>query len=58
MVNRNIKNTLKRVQTDYVCIGIFENEDSADHYISISSKQYKDYSMYKKGDGEMVVISQ
>jgi hypothetical protein len=57
MVIRNITNTLKRIQTDYVCIGMFESEDIADKHIEGLSKGFKEYSMYKNTNGEMVVPS-
>jgi len=58
MVVRNIENCLKRIQTDYVCIGVFEDEDKADYHIKGLTKGFTDYQMYKNSNGEMVVISQ
>lgn len=55
MLQHNIDNMVRRKQTDYMPIGIFENDELADLFITMTKERIKDYSMYKNTNGEIVI---
>lgn len=57
MLERNVNNIIRRIQTDYIPIGIFPNDDRADEFIKRTKTTMKNYQMYRDVNGEVVVIA-
>jgi len=55
MLETNKFNMMKRKQTDYSTIGIFQTSELADEFILLTKELIKDYSMYKNAEGEILV---
>ncbi len=55
MIETNQFNMMKRKQTDYVPVGVFNTHDEADKFIAATREVIKDYSMYRDVEGKTVV---
>lgn len=56
MLERNLDNAMRRIQTDYLPVVYCATEELADKFIKGAYDMFKDYQMYKNTNGEMVVI--
>jgi len=54
MFFRNIKNTMQRVQTDYIPIEFFEDQEEADEFVRTADEMIKNYALYKNINGQTV----
>ena len=55
MIETNQFNMMKRKQTDYIPVGVFETNEQADEFISKTKEVIKDYTMYRDTEGKTVV---
>lgn len=56
MIAKNLGQLICRIQTDYLPIMVFDNNDNCDKWLKINGDKLKDYSMYESFTGELVVI--
>ena len=55
MITNNFNNSIKRIQTDYIPVAIFQTHEEADAFMEKCEEAFKDYTMYKNTNGETVV---
>lgn len=56
LLQQNIESIMKRNQTDYIPIGIFDTDQLADLFIEKIRDTIKDYTMFKDTQGNLIVL--
>lgn len=56
MVQRNLESVISRQQSDYIPIGYFLSNESADDFIKSNYESIKNYSMFISTQDETLVV--